>query len=238
MEILTALRDTPLPTILVVVGSIFLLLAVISKIGTYIALTSKQQKWAASIGGLLLVLGIGLHLVPPAQLSSEALLIATATTTSTPAQVSITTIVPSPTALLPLNARLATAAWDEYNNGNYENAITYTQDCIDMFESQALREQQEFTASGKPTPSVGSVGEVEYQEIISRGVLNDVATCYFIKGESLAKLNRLSEAKEAYMSVLRFSAARTLDPIYCQCLGCYCFWAPAEVAADRLAKLP
>jgi hypothetical protein len=65
MELFTTLGDTPLPTILVIVGSMFLLLAVVSRIGTYVTVAPKRQKWAAGIGGLLLVLGIGLYLVPP-----------------------------------------------------------------------------------------------------------------------------------------------------------------------------
>lgn len=65
IEILAILRDTPLPTILVIVGCIFLVLAVVSRIGTYIKVSPKQQRWAGGIGGLLLILGIGLYIVPP-----------------------------------------------------------------------------------------------------------------------------------------------------------------------------
>jgi len=135
-------------------------------------------------------------------------------------------------ALSPINVRLTKAAWDKFNSGRYTEAITIAGECIDTFEGQALQEQREFTASGSPTPPVGPVSNDEYNEITSRGVLNDVATCYFIKGRALEELNRISEAKEAYMGAQQFPDARTWDPAIPG------FWSPAQTASSRLATLP
>lgn len=63
MEYIKVLRDTPLPTILVILGSIFLLLA-IARIDKYIKMSPKQRKQAAGVGILFLILGVGLYLIP------------------------------------------------------------------------------------------------------------------------------------------------------------------------------
>jgi hypothetical protein len=152
----------------------------------------------------------------------------------------------TPTPSLPPNAQLTTDAWDAFNKKNYTEAIAKSEECTDTFGAQALREQREFTASGKPAPPVGAVSEDKKNEIFSRGVLNDVATCYFIKGQSLEKLNRITEAKEAYRNALKFPDARTFDPSGCTWdpsarrwdpPGCGFFWSPAVAASDRLSKL-
>jgi tetratricopeptide (TPR) repeat protein len=228
MEIFTVLRDTPLPTILVVVGSIFLLLAVVSQISTYVTVSPKQQKWAAAIGALLLALGVSLYLVPPQQKSSQVSL------QSPPPQVpaSPAAAQSSTSSALPLNTQLTVAAWDRYNEENYKQAIDSAQKCIDEFEDQAVRENSALTSIGERTPPVGSVSDSEYKKIILRGVINDVATCYFIKAESLNKLKQYSEAKEAYKKVLQFPYARVWDQ------AGKSFWSPADKASDRLAKLP
>jgi hypothetical protein len=126
---------------------------------------------------------------------------------------------------------LTTCAWNLLNEGRYEETIIVAKECIDTFEGQALREQQEFTASGSPTPPIGAVSEEEKNKILPRGALNDVATCYFIKGQALEKSNRISEAKEAYRGAQQFPDARTWDPAGF-------FWSPAQAASDRLARLP
>jgi hypothetical protein len=66
---LTALKDTPIPTILVIAGIVFLLLAIVGQLAGHIAVAPERQRWAAVIGGLLLVIGIVLHVLP--QLTSR-----------------------------------------------------------------------------------------------------------------------------------------------------------------------
>lgn len=130
---------------------------------------------------------------------------------------------------LPLNAQLTTDAWNALNASEYPNAVSIAQECISAFANQALREQR--ALDGATPPPVGKVGEDEKQAIFSHGVLNDVATCYFIKGQALERLNRLSEARDAYIQAEQFSYARTWDE-----QGW--FWSPAEAATDRLSALP
>ena len=64
MEILTALKDTPIPIILVVTGFFFLALAAMTQIGWKIKMSGQQQKMSLILGGVLLLLGISLYLLP------------------------------------------------------------------------------------------------------------------------------------------------------------------------------
>jgi hypothetical protein len=62
--ILKALQGTPIPTILVVAGIVFLLLAIAGQLAGRIAVAPERQRWAALIGGGLLAIGLALHIVP------------------------------------------------------------------------------------------------------------------------------------------------------------------------------
>jgi len=65
-NIIAALQGTPVPTLLVLGGIIFLFLAVVGEITGKIKLGPKQQMWSAIIGALLLFSGIVLHVsLPP-----------------------------------------------------------------------------------------------------------------------------------------------------------------------------
>jgi len=63
-SVIAALKDTPIPTILVVAGIVFLLLAIAGQLVGRIAVAPERQRWAALIGGGLLAIGLALHIVP------------------------------------------------------------------------------------------------------------------------------------------------------------------------------
>jgi hypothetical protein len=65
-EILSALRDTPIPTILVVSGVLFLLLSVADQFAGKISINPARQRLAVVIGSVLIVLGISLYILPSA----------------------------------------------------------------------------------------------------------------------------------------------------------------------------
>ena len=68
-SIIDTLKDTPIPTILVIAGILFFLLAIAGQLAGRIAVAPERQRWAALIGGGLLAIGLALHIVP--QLQSE-----------------------------------------------------------------------------------------------------------------------------------------------------------------------
>lgn len=57
LDTLQTLQNTPIPNILVISGVIFLFLAFVGKVGGFIEIPEKKQKWSATIGILLLTLG-------------------------------------------------------------------------------------------------------------------------------------------------------------------------------------
>ncbi len=131
----------------------------------------------------------------------------------------------------PINSMLLNNVWNAFNGDNYATAITNADKCINRLKERAVREQSAFTNTGIDHPSIGKVSENEKENIFSRGTMNDVATCYYIKGQALEKLNRIDESRKAYEEVLRFPDARTWD------LSGF-FWSPAQAASQRLAVLP
>lgn len=63
MEILTIVKDTPIPTILVAAGVFFLLSSILAQRGWKIKMSSKRQKVFIALGGILLLFGISLYLL-------------------------------------------------------------------------------------------------------------------------------------------------------------------------------
>jgi hypothetical protein len=59
-------KDTPIPTILVVSGILFLLLSVADQFAGKISINPARQRLAVVIGSVLIVLGIGLYILPRA----------------------------------------------------------------------------------------------------------------------------------------------------------------------------
>jgi hypothetical protein len=63
-NVFVALKDTPIPTILVVAGIVFLLLSIAGHLAGKIVVSPERQRWAAAIGGVLTVLGVVLYIIP------------------------------------------------------------------------------------------------------------------------------------------------------------------------------
>ena len=130
----------------------------------------------------------------------------------------------------PRNVALLAKAWGAFNTEKWELAVTRADEMLDEFSDQALRQQEELAAQGTPKPPTGKVTDAQKEAIDARGVINDVATAYWIKGKSLERLDRNAEATTAYEAAVRLSYGRCWDPNGW-------FWSPAESAGDRLRKL-
>jgi hypothetical protein len=130
----------------------------------------------------------------------------------------------------PLNVTLTTRAWNALNKSDYAAAISIADDCAQRFKGAADREEATVEHNGTPLPPIGRVPEAERSAIFDRGVLNDLAACFFIKGEAANKLGRKNDAVAAYSEAARYKYARVFDP-----LGF--FWSPSEQASDRLRDL-
>ena len=114
---------------------------------------------------------------------------------------------------------LQVKAWDALGEGKYEDAVKYTEKCAELYEEEARKMQASLSAK----PSADVVNEY--------WALNDVGTCYFIRGEALTKLKKNKEALAA-LEVLRDELyyAQAWDP-----KGWY--WAPADAAYTKIEML-
>lgn len=114
---------------------------------------------------------------------------------------------------------LMVKAWDALGAGQYADAVAYTEKCAELYEEEAMKMQaslSEKAPKGK---------EHDYW------ALNDVGTCYFIRGEALVKLNKDAEALEAYNVVVdKLYYAQAWDP-----KGW--FWSPASAAKQKIIIL-
>ena len=61
-EVLSTLKDTPLPTLLAVSGVFFILLSIASQLSGKITVDPSQRKLALLAGSVLVVIGVGLYL--------------------------------------------------------------------------------------------------------------------------------------------------------------------------------
>lgn len=130
-----------------------------------------------------------------------------------------------------LNERLTKEAWEAYNKGKYQQAIKKAEECIDEFQPAAMRQQNELKEKSTPAPPDGQVPPDKKKEIMNRGLLNDVATCWWIIGRSNEKLGKKEKAIQAFCNAAKFTYARTYDPSWDG------FWSPSQSAMDRVKSL-
>jgi tetratricopeptide (TPR) repeat protein len=128
---------------------------------------------------------------------------------------------------LPMNARLTVQAWNAFNAGKWDEAIAHTDKCIAQYAEAAAAAQAELLMSAVALPPVGPVPSDVRLRVSNRGPLNDVATCYYIRGRAAENLGRAELAAAAYKEALRFPHARCWDPNGW-------FWSPAIAAQERL----
>ncbi len=69
IKTLYELKETPVPTLLVIGGLVFLFLAFVNQVSTNIQPDPKLKKWSVLVGVILIVSGIGMYLIPAPQSS-------------------------------------------------------------------------------------------------------------------------------------------------------------------------
>ena len=129
----------------------------------------------------------------------------------------------------PLNEQYTKQAWDAYKKGDFDHALKITDQCIAEFQGSADRFEEQLQKTGTSLPS-GTVSVDDKKRIFANGLLNDVATCMYIKGRSAESLGRYDIARATYEVASRYMYARAWDESGF-------FWSPAEAAADRLSTL-
>ena len=110
-------------------------------------------------------------------------------------------------------------AWDALNRGDHAAVDAYTNKCISLYEAKAVDMNKSLTA---PAPK---------ETAFNHWALNDVATSYFILGQSLLTQGKVKEAQTAFQTVIeRFPHAQCWDP-----RGW--FWRVADGASDKLQTI-
>ena len=114
---------------------------------------------------------------------------------------------------------LATKAWQALADKDYKGVELYAKKCLELYEAEAMKQQ-------------GSMTDFAPKEkAFEPWALNDVATCYFILGESYAAQKKYREARASYQKVVdNFGYAQCWDP-----KGW--FWKTAVAAKGRFRKL-
>lgn len=111
---------------------------------------------------------------------------------------------------------LQVKSWDALGEGRYEDAVKYTEKCTELYAGEARQMQGSLSAKAPK------------EHAHDYWALNDVGTCYFIRGEALMKLKKDDEALAAYKTLVSdFYYAQSWDP-----KGW--FWAPADAAAQKI----
>ena len=127
-----------------------------------------------------------------------------------------------------------------FERNDYDTAILSANKVVDLYGGTANREQELLKNQNEPSPPMGSVAPWKFGRVASRGILNNVASCYWILGQSYETKGKSCEAKNAYAAASRLTYARTWDPQWWPIRGWSpfgWFWSPAEVAQDRVGKM-
>ncbi|MBI3996708.1 MAG: tetratricopeptide repeat protein [Candidatus Omnitrophica bacterium] len=114
---------------------------------------------------------------------------------------------------------LTTKAWEVLEKQDYKGVELYTKKCIELYEGDAKKQQASLTEFAPK------------EKAFDYWALNDIATCYFILGESYLNQKRYQDAKAAFERVVNdFSFAQCWDP-----KGW--FWKVAVASRGRLNKI-
>jgi len=114
---------------------------------------------------------------------------------------------------------LTTKAWQALQQNDHKGVELFTKKCIELYEGEAKKQQAALT------------GFLPKDKGFDAWALNDVATCYFILGDSLMAQKRSQEAKAAFQRVVDdFGYAQCWDP-----QGW--FWKVAVAARGRINKI-
>jgi len=119
------------------------------------------------------------------------------------------------------SSTLTTKAWEALNSEDYDDVMAYTDKCIELYANKAKEMQDSLT----------EYAWEDHETIFSYWALNDIGTCYFIRGEAFRKQGKTGEAKGAYKTVADdYFYAQAWDP-----QGW--FWKPAEGAQQKLEEI-
>jgi hypothetical protein len=114
---------------------------------------------------------------------------------------------------------------------DYKTAKERAEECVKEFKGDAERLQAKLAEEGAVKPPIGSASWFVRRRIHQNGLLNDVATSWWLIGRCAGKLGQMEEARQAYQRAQKLTYARCWDP------KMKIFWSPALKAGDDLDNL-
>jgi hypothetical protein len=132
--------------------------------------------------------------------------------------------------------QLLTVAWHYYDQEKWDKVVVYANTAATRFEMLANETRETWNSDKKAPPKIGIVIEGGLTESDARqnnmyGLVNDVATAYFLMGKANRKLGRDKEAREAFQKVQEYPAAVTYDAMTRE------FWRTADGAKNELYQM-
>lgn len=113
-------------------------------------------------------------------------------------------------------------AWASLEAKKYDDTITFAKECIEKYKKEAIEMQDSLTEP---------VSASDKDAVFAKWALNDVGTCYFIKGQALEKQDKGAEATKAYKKLLETVS-------FAQCWDAKgWFWKPADAATKQIKML-
>jgi hypothetical protein len=140
-----------------------------------------------------------------------------------------------------MNVVWTAEAWRLYEQKRYEEALGMAGRVIRTFGTQArgiqIRLMDAIRKGEAKVPPVGAVAPPEEAAVHKNGLLNDVATCFFITGKSDQELYaRTKEARFKDGAALAFANAAYLTLARCWDPNGRFFWNPSEGSLNELAN--
>ena len=115
---------------------------------------------------------------------------------------------------------------------DYDQAVSWADSTIKKLLGAAQLEQARLDSLHVPMlRPAGVVTDSIKAVLLTQGLVNDVATCLFLKAGALELSGQKEAAREAYQAVLTFPHARYWNRPQ------DFFWSPAEAATGRLKLL-
>lgn len=120
----------------------------------------------------------------------------------------------------PTSGDLIVKAWAAHGKKDVEATFKYTQEIIDLYAQEADQQQASLKSLPKSKDEINAVAS-----------LNNVATAYFIQGESYRDQEKIDQSVEAFKTVVdKYGFAQAWDP-----RGWY--WQIAKAAKESIIKL-
>jgi len=117
------------------------------------------------------------------------------------------------------NWNLTVSAWEKLSEKDYEGVFAYTAKCLELYEGKARAMAKEMHSFARPGH------EDDY------AVVNDVATCHYIMGETYMKQGKYAEALNEFKTVIEKYP-------YAECWDSKgWFWKVADVSAKNIKKI-